>query len=79
MKDITQEITKNYSTSTNLLEIDMKNMDLEEFTCEGVVQYVVKIKATIGLNAPNGIYENVYAISIKTLLQEHQTLKYPIK
>lgn len=65
MKDITQEISKGYSTATNLLEIDMNNMNLDEFTCDGVVQYVVKIKAKININAPNGTYENVYTISYK--------------
>lgn len=65
MRDVTQRISKNYSTATNLLEIDMQNMDLEEFTCEGVVQYIIKIKAEIDLTTPNGTYENIYTIGYK--------------
>lgn len=65
LKDITQEIDKKYSPVTNLLEIDMQKMLLNEFTCESITQYIVKVKVKIDANAPNGVYDNIFVVDYK--------------
>ncbi len=64
-KDITQDVSKGYSNSSRKLKINLKNHRLDEFTCDGVTHYVVRIKARIDFNAPNGIYENVFIVDYK--------------
>lgn len=63
VKDVTGDVSKNYSTTTNLLEIDMKDRILNEFTCEGITQYAVTIKAKIDMAAPNGVYDNIFVVN----------------
>lgn len=60
--DITQKIKKQYDPTSNLLEIDMNGNKLNEFTCEGITKYLVKIKAKIELTAPNGVYDNIFIV-----------------
>lgn len=62
-KDITRRISKGYSNTTNKLTVKLKNHNLNEFTCEGVTHYVIKIKAKIENNTPNGTYTNQFTVN----------------
>lgn len=64
-RDITRDISKRYSNSSRTLKIDLRNNKLDEFTCNGVTHYIVKVKAKIDLNAPNGTYENMFTVNYK--------------
>ncbi|MFD1061939.1 isopeptide-forming domain-containing fimbrial protein [Winogradskyella litorisediminis] len=62
-KDVTSTVAKRFNSNTNLLNIDFGNKHrLNEFTCDGVVQYIVKVKAKIKPDAPTGLYENIYRL-----------------
>ncbi|WP_298364673.1 hypothetical protein [uncultured Lutibacter sp.] len=64
-KDITRGITKGYSNNTNKLVVKLKNHTLNEFTCDGVTHYVIKVKARIENNTPNGTYSNQFIVNYK--------------
>ena len=38
---------------------------LDKFTCSGITHYIVKVKATIAITAPNGSYTNVFQTKFK--------------
>ena len=65
-KDYTSTVSKRYNSATMKLSIEFGNKNrLNEFTCDGVVQYLVKVKAKISASAPAKPYDNAFVLNFK--------------
>lgn len=65
-KDYTNSVSKRYNATTRKLGIDFGSKNrLNEFTCDGVVQYLVKVKAKISPSAPAKSYDNVFVLNYR--------------
>lgn len=57
--------TSTVGLTGNTISVNLLSNKLDKFTCTGITHYIIKVKAKIAINAPNGSYTNVFQTKYK--------------